>query len=138
MNALEVLPNRIIFQTRFGRPDVCLVKCRHDVKRQPKQLETNENHQQFLAAHEQHQANGCQKNNGQVFPGVTRHLICLRQQDREKCRTRQIILNSEFSGVITSIPLKSVALRGKSRTVPIAIRSPSEATNAHAVTCSFG
>jgi len=40
---------------------------------------------QFFAAHEQHKANGCQKNNCQIFPGMTWHLSCLRQQDREKC-----------------------------------------------------
>ena len=41
----------------------------------------------------------------------------------------QMILNSDVSGVITSIPPKSVALRGNISTAPIAITRPSAATN---------
>jgi len=41
-----------------------------------------------------------------------------------------MILNSDVSGVITSIPPKSVALRGNISTAPIATARPSTATNA--------
>src|SRR5262249_33692272 len=45
---------------------------------------------------------------------------------------RQMILNSDASGEITSIPPNSVSLRGKNRTATIAITIPSAATNSHA------
>jgi hypothetical protein len=43
----------------------------------------------------------------------------------------QMILNSEFSGEITSIPPKSVAFCGRTSTAPIANTSPSVATAEH-------
>ena len=46
----------------------------------------------------------------------------------KKASAIQMILNSDVSGVITSIPPNSVALRGSSRTAPTAITRPSAAT----------
>ena len=43
----------------------------------------------------------------------------------KKASVMQMILNSDVSGVITSIPPKRVALRGNSSTAPIAIARPS-------------
>src|SRR5215472_3021255 len=50
---------------------------------------------------------------------------------------RQIILNSELSGEITTIPPKSVAWRGSIRTTAIAITSPRAATNGQADAARF-
>src|SRR5262249_8959036 len=50
---------------------------------------------------------------------------------------KQMILNSDVSGEITSIPPNSVSLRGKNRTATIAITIPSAATNTHAASARF-
>ena len=49
----------------------------------------------------------------------------------------QTILNNEVSGETTSIPPKSLSLRGRIRTAPIAITSPNAATNRQAEAARF-
>ena len=46
-----------ILETRFGRARVGFVEPRHDVERQTGQFEPDEDHEQFLAADEEHEPN---------------------------------------------------------------------------------
>src|SRR5438034_9531733 len=41
-----------ILQAGFGRSDIGFVECRHKIKRQTRKLESDEDHQQFLATNE--------------------------------------------------------------------------------------
>ena len=46
-----------ILQPRFRRTEVGLVERSHDVERQPRELEADENNEKLFAADEQHQSN---------------------------------------------------------------------------------
>src|SRR5204863_2698501 len=53
------------------------------------------------------------------------------QKNRKKASTRQMILKRDVRGVITSIPLKRLALRGNMSTAAIAMPTPRAAANEH-------
>ena len=64
-----------IFQTCFGGTHIGPVECNHHVKRKAQQFEPDENHEQLFTANEQHETDGCQKNNRQIFAGITQRFF---------------------------------------------------------------
>ena len=60
-----------ILQTCFRGSHIGPVECSHHVKRKAQQFEPDENHEQLFTANEQHEADGCQKNNRQIFAWMT-------------------------------------------------------------------
>ena len=56
VNALAMLPKRKYFRPASAEGRLALIERGHDVKREPGQLEPDENHEQFFAPDEQHAA----------------------------------------------------------------------------------
>src|SRR5262245_17655676 len=70
-------------------------------------------------------------------PGCRRDFSDRARHTVKKARPRQMILKSEVSGVITSIPSKRVESRGNINTAAIAITIPRQATNEHQPVAAF-
>ena len=87
-----------ILQSSFGRTEIGLIECGHDVERQPGQFESDENHEQLLAADEQHQSDRREQNQREILAlmaGVT--ITRARRMTVKKASTRQMTLNSELA-----------------------------------------
>src|SRR5207249_7891127 len=71
-----------ILQAGFGRSDIGFVECRHKIKRQTGKLESDEDHEQFLATNEKQEADGSEQNDGKILAVVW----CLtgREKDGEE------------------------------------------------------
>jgi hypothetical protein len=59
-----------IFQACFGGANICFVERGHEIKRQAGQLEPDENHEQLFAADEQHQSDGRQQDEREIFSAI--------------------------------------------------------------------
>ena len=56
-----------IFQAGFGGADVGLVEGRHDVEGQAGEFEADKNHEELFAADEEHQPNGGEQEQSEIF-----------------------------------------------------------------------
>src|SRR5438034_397677 len=71
-----------ILQAGFGRSDIGFVECRHKIKRQTGKLESDEDHEQFLATNEKQEADGSEQNDGKIIAVVWR--LAGREKDGEE------------------------------------------------------
>src|SRR5207244_3626169 len=56
-----------ILQAGFGRSDIGFVECGYKIKRQTGKLESDEDHEQFLATNEKQEADGSEQNDAKIL-----------------------------------------------------------------------
>src|ERR1700731_4761271 len=64
-----------IFQSGFGRMDIGFIESSQDIERQPKQLESDKNHEQLFAADEQHESHRAKQKHGDILAVITQRFL---------------------------------------------------------------
>ena len=73
-----------IFQPGFSRPEVAPIERGHDVKREPGQLESDENHEQLFAPDEEEQPDRREQNEREIFAVMARRVVVASEEHGEK------------------------------------------------------
>ena len=100
-----------VFQGRLGGLDVALVERREDVKREARQFERDENHQDVLGADQEHHPHNCQQDQRKVFACVRREIRFHGQQNRENRQHKEGNFDELCQRVHDQHPAKGVGVR---------------------------